>query len=195
MKNIFYLLLLMPLMVFVNSCDDKEEIVFDSELPQFELRDNAILLEVIMPQGTTADENIYIVGEFNDGENAVGQLEWRLEKAGNSDVKWGIYLFPSTFKNSKTLADGFYFVSEKQGKERSVKNEDVSHVLNVSVGTRTNVTVSRWATYFEEEEEPDESVHDGYVIYVEDNSGWDAMTLYAWGNDLPELLGLSLIHI
>ena len=30
MKNIFYLLLLMPLMVFVNSCDDKEEIVFDS---------------------------------------------------------------------------------------------------------------------------------------------------------------------
>lgn len=189
MKNIFYLLLLMPLVVFVNSCDDKEEIVFDSELPQFELKDNAILLEVIMPQGTTADENIYIVGEFNDGENAVGQLEWRLEKASNSDVKWGIYLFPSTFKNSKTLADGFYFVSEKQGKERSVKNEDVSHVLNVSVGTRTNVTVSRWATYFEEEEEPDESVHDGYVIYVEDNSGWDVMTLYAWCNDLPELLG------
>lgn len=28
-----------------------------------------------------------------------------------------------------------------------MKNEDVSHVLNVGVGTRTNVTVSRWATY------------------------------------------------
>ena len=82
MKNIFYLLLLMPLMVLVNSCDDKKEIVFDSELPQFEIKDNAILLEVIMPQGTDADENIYIVGDFNDGENAVGQLEWRLEKAG-----------------------------------------------------------------------------------------------------------------
>ena len=74
MKNIFYLLLLMPLMVLVNSCDDKKEIVFDSELPQFEIKDNAILLEVIMPQGTDADENIYIVGDFNDGENAVGQL-------------------------------------------------------------------------------------------------------------------------
>ena len=189
MKNIFYLLLLMPLMVLVNSCDDKKEIVFDSELPQFEIKDNAILLEVIMPQGTDADENIYIVGDFNDGENAVGQLEWRLEKAGNSDVKWGIYLFPSTFKNGKTLADGFYFVSEKQGKERTVKNEDVSHVLNVGVGTRTNVTVSRWATYFEEEEEPDKIVHDGYVIYVEDNSGWDVVTLYAWSNDSPELFG------
>lgn len=40
-------------------------------------------------------------------------------KAGNSDVKWGIYLFPSTFKNGKTLADGFYFVSEN--KERNVQ--------------------------------------------------------------------------
>lgn len=189
MKNIFYLLLLMPLLAFLNSCDDKEEIVFDSELPQFELKDNAILLEVIMPQGTSADDNIYIVGDFNDGEKAVGQLEWRLEKAANSDVKWGIYLLPSTFKNGKTLADGFYFVSEKQGKERTVKNEDVSHVLDVGVGTRTNITVSRWAAYFEEEEDPDETAHNGYVIYVEDNSGWDAVALYAWGDDLPELFG------
>ena len=22
-----------------------------------------------------------------------------------------------------------------------------------------------------------------------DNTGWDALTLYAWGNDLPELFG------
>lgn len=28
----------MPLMVLVNSCDDKKEIVFDSELPQFEIK-------------------------------------------------------------------------------------------------------------------------------------------------------------
>ena len=186
-KNIFYLLLLMPLLAFLGSCDDKDEIVFDHELPQFELKDNAILLEVIMPQGTATDDKIYIVGDFNGGEEAIGQLEWCLEKAANSDVKWGIYLAPSTFKNGKTLADGFYFVSEKQGMERTVKNEDVSHTLNVGVGTRTNVTVSRWAAYFEEE--PDEVTHDGYVIYVEDNSGWDALTLYAWGNDLPELFG------
>lgn len=186
-KNIFYLLLLMPLLAFLGSCDDKDEIVFDHELPQFELKDNAILLEVIMPQGTATDDKIYIVGDFNGGEEAIGQLEWCLEKAANSDVKWGIYLAPSTFKNGKTLADGFYFVSEKQGMERTVKNEDVSHTLNVGVGTRTNVTVSRWAAYFEEE--PDEVTHDGYVIYVEDNSGWDAVALYAWGNDLPELFG------
>lgn len=179
-KNIFYLLLLMPLLSCLGSCDDKDEIVFDHELPQFELKENAILLEVIMPHGTAADEKIYIVGAFNGGEDAVGQTEWGLEKAANSDVKWGIYLIPSTFKNGKTLADGFYFVSEKQGVERTVKNEDMSHTLNVGVGTRTNVTVSRWASYFAEE--PGEEEHDGYVIYVEDNSGWDALALYGWGD-------------
>lgn len=186
-KNIFYWLLMMPLLACLGSCNDKDEIVFDHELPQFELKDNAILLEVIMPQGTAADEKIYITGAFNGGEEAVGQPEWCLEKAANSDVKWGIYLTPSTFKNGKTLADGFYFVSEKQGVERTVKNEDMLHTLNVGVGTRTNVTVSRWASYFAEE--PGEEEHDGYVIYVEDNSGWDALALYAWGSDIPELFG------
>lgn len=186
-KNRFYLLLLMPLLALLGSCDDKEELVFDHELPQFELKENAVLLEVIMPQGTTADDKIYIAGDFNGGEEAVGQPEWQLEKAANSDVKWGIYLMPSTFRNDKTLADGFYFVSEKQGVERTVKNEAVSHTLNAGVGTRTNVTVSRWAAYFEEE--PGEETHDGYVIYVEDNSGWSELALYAWGSDIPELFG------
>lgn len=50
---------------FISSCD-KEEIVFDHELPQFELRSDAILLEVIMPQGTGADEIIYIAGDFKE---------------------------------------------------------------------------------------------------------------------------------
>lgn len=68
------------------------------------------------------DDEIYIVGEFNGGEDvAVEQLEWRLEKASNSEVKWGIYLIPSTFKDGKTLADGFYFFSKKNGAERTVK--------------------------------------------------------------------------
>ncbi|MCD8184752.1 MAG: starch-binding protein [Bacteroides sp.] len=179
-KNIFYLLLLMPLLAFLGSCDDKDEIVFDHELPQFELKENAILLEVIMPQGTGASEKLYIAGAFNGGEEAVGQPEWCLEKAANSDVKWGIYLNHATFKDGKTLADGFCFVSDKQGVERTVKNEDMLHTLNVGVGTRTNVTVSRWEAYFAEE--PEEIPHDGYAIYVEDNSGWDALALYAWGD-------------
>lgn len=180
MKKIYYLLLMLPLLALLGSCDKQEEIVFDHELAQFELKENAILLEVIMPQGTTAAEELYIAGAFNGGDEAVGKLEWRLEKAPNSDVKWGIYLLPSAFANGKTLADGFYFVSNKKGVERTVKNEDVMHTLNVGVGTRTNVMVARWKSYFETPEEPGE--HDGFVVYVEDNSGWDGLTLYGWGD-------------
>ena len=44
--------LLLLFVAFISSCD-KEEIVFDHELPQFELRSDAILLEVIMPHLTS----------------------------------------------------------------------------------------------------------------------------------------------
>ena len=59
----------------------KEEIVFDSELPRFELRPGYQLLEVIVPQeGTLASDKIYIIGEFTDGMDAVGDPRWELRK-------------------------------------------------------------------------------------------------------------------
>ena len=164
----------------------------DDELPQFEIKANAILLEVIMPKGSAADDEYYIVGDFNGGaEAAVGNLEWQLEKATGSESKWGIYLLPSTFKDGKTLADGFYFVSASKGEERSVKNEAVVHQLDVKVGTRTNVWVDRWEAYFNTEEEG----HDGFVVYVADKSGWDNLYLYGWAGDgdvTPAWPGLSV---
>lgn len=182
MKKIIYWLFMLPLLALLNGCDDNDMITFDDELPQFEIKANAILLEVIMPKGSAADDEYYIVGDFNGGaEAAVGNLEWQLEKATGSDSKWGIYLIPSTFKNGKTLADGFYFVSAAKGEERSVKNEAVVHTLDVSVGTRTNVWVDRWKAYFDTEEEG----HDGFVVYVQDKSGWDNLYLYGWANDAP----------
>ena len=145
MKKIIYWLFMLPLFALLNGCDDTDTIIFDDELPQFEIKANAILLEVIMPKGSAADDEYYIVGDFNGGaEAAVGNLEWQLEKATGSESKWGIYLLPSTFKDGKTLADGFYFVSASKGEERSVKNEAVVHQLDVKVGTRTNVWVDRW---------------------------------------------------
>ena len=176
--------LLLLFVVFISSCE-KEEIVFDHEL-----RSDAILLEVIMPQGTGADEIIYIAGDFNGGQDAAsGDLKWQMEKAANNDVKWGIYLYPEDFVNGKTLADGFYFVSKTQGIERTLQNGDALHQISAKVGTRTDITVTRWNAYFEEPEDPSEVTHDGYAVFVMDNTGWDALTLYAWGNDLPELFG------
>lgn len=183
-KKIFGLLLMvLPFMAMLSSCDDDKEIIFEHELPQFELREDRILLEVIMPQGTTTDEQIYIAGAFNGGEEvAAGNPMWLLEKAQANDVKWGIYLDPTAFVEGTSLADGFYFVSKEQGIERTVKNEESIHYDNPRMGTRTNITVNRWKAYFDVPVNPDEVVHDGFVAYVDDQTGWDDLALYAWGD-------------
>lgn len=171
------------LLGIMSGCSEKEEIVFDIEKPQFPTRDNAILLEVIPPIGTKADDQIYIVGEFNGGEEAaVGNIQWLCEKATDVD-KWGIYLLPSDFVGGKTLADGFYFVSQKDGAERTNKNEDALHKLNVTTGTRTNVMLARWESYFTEDPVPVPVDHDGHVVYVVNETSWgDALALYMWGD-------------
>ena len=103
--NIFSIFLLM-LRPFLTGCS-KDEIIFDSELPRFELRPGYQLLEVIVPQGTLTTDKIYIIGEFNGGMDAVGDPRWQLEKASDTDVKWGVYLNPADFIDGKTLADGY----------------------------------------------------------------------------------------
>lgn len=88
MKKIIYWLFMLPLFALLNGCDDTDTIIFDDELPQFEIKANAILLEVIIPKGSAADDEYYIVGDFNGGaEAAVGNLEWQLEKATGSESK------------------------------------------------------------------------------------------------------------
>lgn len=157
--------------------------MFDSELPRFELRPGYQLLEVIVPWGTFADDEIYIVGDFNGGEEkAVGDPRWLLQKAPDTDAKWGIYINPDDCIDGYTLADGYTFYNVQQGIERSLDNEPVIHHEVPAVGERLNVILYRWADYFKEPVNPDEVVHDGYVIYVVDNSGYDDLALYAWGD-------------
>ena len=130
-----------------------------------------------MPTGSLVDDEYYIIGDFNGGEEeAFGNPEWMLEKAAESNLKWGIYIMPSSFKDGKSLADGFYFVAKRQGEERSVKNEPVVHTLDVQVGSFTNVWVDRWESYF------GEVVKDSYSIYVNNQTGWEELALYAWGD-------------
>lgn len=175
----YMLLLMLPMLALLCSCE-KEEIIFDSELPQFELRPGKILLEVIVPSTTSTSDNIYIAGPFNGGETeAVKDLRWRLEKASGYDYKYGIYLDPATFAEGKTLADGYWFVSKNQGVERTVKNTESIHYGNPAPGTRTNITVPRWKAYFDN---PEEITHDGHVIYVLDNSTLGDLYMYAWGD-------------
>ncbi|MFR9498264.1 MAG: hypothetical protein SNI51_08490 [Rikenellaceae bacterium] len=174
------LTVLFTLLLVLNGCATKEEIIFDHELPQFEIKSDAILLEVIVPQGTSADDKLYIVGEFNGGDQAIGDMEWQLEKAANSDTKWGIYLYPESFVGDKTLSDGFYFYSTTEGYERTLSNEQMLHTIDVELGSRTNVWMSRWESYFMSD--PDGPTDDGYIIYVDNQSGWDELSMYCWGD-------------
>lgn len=184
MKKIYsymlLLLMMLPLMATLQSCDE-EEIVFESDLPRFELRDDRILVEVLVPSNTPIGDEMYIVGAINGGDaNAVkGNPLWQLEKAADYDYKYGIYLDPTTFAEGTSLADGYYFYSATQREERTLKGDSVMHYDNAGVGSRININAERWASYFASGEE---ITHDGYVIYVIDNSGYDALALYAWGD-------------
>lgn len=189
MKKILNWLLLLPLLTaMMVGCNNEEDILFDVERPMFEIKSDAILLEVVLPRGTSLTDEYYIVGDFNGGEEAaIGDYRWLLEKATESNDKWGIYLYPSDFQNGKTLADGFYFYSLANGAEVDGKGDSIIHTLNVNVGTRSDIYVASWPT----PEASDEIVHDGHVVYVENLTGWDnELKLYAWSGDgLPELFG------
>ena len=190
MKKKIYSLFLTLLAVtgFMSSCSSDKDIVFDHERQQFETRADRILLEYIAPFGTTPKEEIYIIGDFNGGEEAIGNEAYLLTKAEKSDAKWGIYLDPSTFIGGKTLADGFSFYSKTQGKEYTITGEEAIHFDNPAVGTFTNVWGQRWEAYYWEGGEAPEPEHDGFCVYVDDQTGWDALTLYMWG-DINNLKG------
>lgn len=181
-KSYIFQLLLLTLLPLIGACS-KEEITFDCELPRFEVRPGYQLLEVVVPMSTVADSKIYIVGEFNGGaEAAIGDPRWELQKAPDTDAKYGIYINPADCVDGKTLADGYTFYSMEQGEERSLGGTAVTHHEVPASGDRLNVFVWHWADFFEQPEEPGEIEHDGYTIYVVDNSGYDDLALYAWGD-------------
>lgn len=154
--------------------------MFDHEKPAFETKDGQILLEVIVPSTTKTDDVIYISGPFNGGDEvAEADVRWHLEKSTTIDKKWGIYLDPSTFVDGKTLADGYRFVSVREGEERTARNEDVNRTENPAPGTSTNIYVAHWNMFFYVAPEIE---HDGPVVYVDDQTGWDALAMYAWGD-------------
>ena len=179
---------LLTLTGLLTGCKSDKDIVFDHERQQFETRADRILLEYIVPFGTTPKEEIYIIGDFNGGEEAIGNEAYLLTKAEKSDAKWGVYLDPSTFIGGKTLADGFAFYSKTQGKEFTITGEEAIHFDNPAVGTFTNVWGQRWEAYYWEGGEAPEPEHDGFCVYVDDQTGWDALTLYMWG-DINNLNG------
>jgi hypothetical protein len=148
MKKITCLLLsLLPLFAFF-SCEDKEELVFGHEKPQFELKSDAILVEVIVPVETTITDEIYIIGDFNGGTAAAGKPEWKLQRSENTNYRWGVYVNPALFINGKTLADGYYFTSLQQGNEITLEGQDVIRHETGNAGSRLEGRIIHWKAYF-----------------------------------------------
>ncbi len=188
-KKLYSLILaLLALTGMMSSCSDDEDIVFEHERQQFPTQADRILLEFIAPFGTTVDEEIYIVGAFNGDSAAIGQAEFLLTKAPENDVKFGVYLNPSSFIGGKTLADGYRFYSATQGMEYTNNGELAMHYENPGVGTFANVWGQRWESYYWSGGDKPEPEHDGFVVYVDDQTGWNALTLYMWG-DINDLNG------
>ena len=185
MKRILSYLTIPALFLAAAACAPKEEIKFAHEEQAFDTRSDRILVEAILPQATAADDEVYIIGAFNGGEAAVGNSAYRLTRSVAIPAKWGVYVDPSAFQGGKTLADGFTFYNVQQGLERSSKNEDVSHTLTIGVGEWANVYADKWAKYFEPPVTPDTPTlpeHDGVRVYIIDQTGWDAIALYQWGD-------------
>ena len=185
MKRILSYLTIPALFLAAAACAPKEEIKFAHEEQAFDTRSDRILVEAILPQATAADDEVYIIGAFNGGEAAVGNSAYRLTRSVAIPAKWGVYVDPSAFQGGKTLADGFTFFNVQQGIERGPKNEDVSHKLTIGVGEWANVYADKWAKYFEPPVDPSGPSlpeHDGVRVYIIDQTGWDAIALYQWGD-------------
>lgn len=168
------------------ACTSTLEIEYDHEKQAFDVRDGRILVEAILPQATAATDVVYIIGEFNGGDAAIGNAAWQLTRSETIGAKWGIYLDPSAFQGGKTLADGFTFYNDPQGYERSSRNEPVKHTLSIGPGEWANVYADKWEAYFlPPVEEPGFVLpeHDGVRIYIIDETGWDAIALYQWGDE------------
>lgn len=181
-KNILWLLALLFPFIGLVSCSSDDDIVFDHEQPMFDIQADKILLEVILPTGTSGDDEVYISGAFNGGDEvAVGNADWALQRTDKSSIKRGIYLDPAKFQGGATLADGYHFVSATQRNEVSARGDSIVRHEVYNVGTRTNIFVDQWAAFFDSGDEPTIE-HDGYVLYVDDQSGWPALGLYAWGD-------------
>ena len=182
----FFTYLILPVLALAASCAKTEPIEYAHEQQAFQAQSDKILLEVIMPQASASTDEIYIIGAFNGNDAAIGNASYRMTHSENITSKWGIYLDPAQFQGGKTLADGFTFYNVEQGYERSSRNEPVSHTLNIGPGQWANVYADKWEKYFKPAD-PDEGKvvlpeHEGVRIYIIDQTGWDAIALYQWGD-------------
>lgn len=126
-----FLLALVAVAVLLPSCQNsKPSVVLDSQ----------IKIDVIIPDTTPAEDAIYICGPCTGGEAyTIGNPAWKLTRSG---VNCSIKLDPESFISNNTLADGFWFESEHQGRELDADGNEVTRTLT---GKEGSYVVAKWS--------------------------------------------------
>lgn len=128
-----FAILLAALCVLLPSCKKDDEPKADK---------TQILIKVTIPENTQADDNIYIVGPLTGGDAfSVGNPQWKLTRSGSN---CNILLEPEGFIGGKTLADGFWFASEKKGREVGADGKEVTRTLSAKTGKEYQFVVAAW---------------------------------------------------
>ena len=188
MKKLFHTFLAAAsFLALVTGCMP-QDLTFSHETPSFDVKDGLILIEAIAPAGLSATDAVYIAGPaLGDSATVVQSTRYQMELAPDFNRKWGVYLNPADFLDGKTLADGFYFVVKDRGHERTPLNAEPEHTLNAATGQVYTVYMAgAWSNDFLVREPIDIPDHMNFRVYILDNTGWDQISLYMYGdvNDL-----------
>ena len=105
--------------------------------------DGCYHITLMVPESTSADDAIYIAGPLTGGEAySLGNPQWKFTRNGNTCA---LTLDPLYFIGGNTLADGFWFVSEKQGRELAADGSEVTRTLNAEPGKNYQYVVASWS--------------------------------------------------
>ena len=95
-----------------------------------------------LPEDTGDDDAVYIIGDFNGGEEfALGNPAWKLQKGS---TKWTVGLDPEKFIGGKTLADGYFLMHLTRGVEVDASGAPVVRTLDAVAGKTYEIEVVAW---------------------------------------------------
>lgn len=133
MKKILMLALLPVICFCMPSCrrEDKEP---DATGP--------FTIQAVLPEDTADADAVYIIGDFNGGEEfALGNPLWQLHKGS---TKWAVGLDPEKFIGGKTLADGYFLMHATRGVEVDASGAPVVRTLDAVARKTYDIEVVAW---------------------------------------------------
>lgn len=103
--------------------------------------DGPFTFQVTVPEDTDAKDVVYLVGPCTGGdEMTIGNPKWALK----GDAVRTIEVDPTNFIGGMTLDDGFWFESDRRGRELDADGKTVFRTLKPKAGKTYEFTVEDW---------------------------------------------------